>query len=227
MLKKWFTPAEEVAPINRPQLRAVDRTPAAAAPAEDTAGPRVSTTSTTASVINIGAGKYSSFDQIYQNAAAKLPRISYTIMKVADMVNSEHLATLSPEATRCSLLMALEAAGVAVEDVLQDAVIRQRALADYEQTQKDRLKTFEQGKADENTKIQAELDRLTAAHNARIQANIDEVVREQESFRAWQKSKQEESQRITEAAAFCVPQGSAIGVNSLAGVLERATLVRQ
>jgi hypothetical protein len=169
-------------------------------------------------------GKYNSFEQVYQNATTKPPRLPYNIMKVAEMVNSGHLATMSPEAKRNSLLMALEAASVAVEDVLQDAVIRQKALADYEEGQKGRLRNFEQSKAEENTKIQAELERLTNLHMARIQSNLDEVAREQDNFRAWQKSKNQESQRITEAAAFCVPEGSPVSANTLAGVLERATI---
>jgi dipeptidase len=119
--------------------------------------------------------------------------------------------------------MALEAAGAEVEDLLQDAVVRQRALNDYDEAQRNRLETFEQAKIDENKKIQQELDRLTGQHLARIQGNLDEVAREQDNLRAWQKSKQQESQRITEAAAYCVPQGSAASVSSLTAVLERAT----
>ena len=175
---------------------------------------------------NLPAGRYSSFEQIYQSAANKLPRISYNILKVAEMVSSSHLATMSAEAKRCSLLMALEAASVKVEDVLQDAVLRERALSEYEEAQRSRLKNFEQIKAEENAKIQAELEKLTKAHMARIQANLDEVAREQDNFRSWQKSKHHECDRLTDAAGYCVPQAGALGPNSLAGVLERATMTQ-
>ena len=56
--------------------------------------------------------KYLSFEQVYGNAAVKPPRIPYGILKVADMVDSPHLSGMSPEAKRCALLMALDAAGV-------------------------------------------------------------------------------------------------------------------
>jgi len=227
MLKKWFTPAseEELAAPSGSVRPGPVRTAspggihAVAVPAEELepSVPAVHAPSA-------AAGKYSAFEQIYQGASTKPPRIPYNILKVVDMVDSAHLTTMSPEAKRCSLLMALEAAGVAVEDVLQDAVIRQRALADYEEAQKTKLKNFEQSKTEENNKIQAELERLTNLHMARIQANLDEVAREQAAFRAWQKSKNQESQRITEAAAYCVPQGSPVSPTSLAGVLERATV---
>jgi len=170
---------------------------------------------------------YQSFDQVYSNAAVKPPRLSYGILKIAGMVNSQHLNGMSIEAKRCSLLMALEAAGVEVEDLLQDAVVRQRALSDYEEAQQTKLDEFESAKTAENNSIQAELDRLTSQYLSRIQANLDDVARAQDRFRAWQKSKQQESQRITEAATFCVPQGSAANNASLTAVLERATLARR
>lgn len=172
------------------------------------------------------AGRPLSFEQIYQGAAVKPPRLAWGILKIAEMVNSTHLSGLSPEAKRCSLLMALEAAGAEMEDLLQDAVVRQRALNDHEESQANALKNFEAAKLEENRGIQAELDRLTAQYMSRIQANLDEVASAQDQFRAWQKQKQYESQRITDAAAFCVPQGNANG-NGLTAVLERATVARR
>lgn len=222
MLKKWFTPPteEETAVPGGPAqtaggIHAVPKSAENPAHPEAPGFPVASTGMTPA--------KYSPFEQVYQSAATKPPRIPYNILKVADMVNSPHLSAMSSDAKRASLLMALEAAGAAVEDVLQDAVIRQRALADYEENQRERLKKFEQQKSEENAKIQAELERLTNLHMARIQSNLDEIAKEQDSFRSWQKAKNQETQRITEAAAYCVPQGGPIGPNSLAGVLERAT----
>jgi hypothetical protein len=166
------------------------------------------------------------FDQIYNGGAVKPSRIPYGILKVADMIASTHLSGMSPETKRSALLMALEAAGAEVEDVLQDAVVRQRALNDYEETYQGRLKDLENLKSEENSKIQAELDRITGQYMSRIQANVDDVAREQDNYRAWQKRKQQEVERITEAAAFCVPHGSQNG-NGLSSVLERATFPRR
>ena len=120
--------------------------------------------------------KPASFDQIYQSAAAKPPQICYGILKVMEMVDSPHLAGMTPEAKRCALFMALEAAGAEIEDLLQDAVVRQRALNDYEEKQQDRLREFEAAIAEENRAIQAELDRVTSQYMARIQVNVDEVA---------------------------------------------------
>ena len=168
-----------------------------------------------------------SFEQIYQNASVKPPRLSYSILKISDMLNSQHLAGMSSDAKRCSLLMALEAAGAEVEDLLQDAVVRQRALSDFEEAQQNRLKELESAKAAENRQIQAELDRLTNQYMALIQANVDEMARQEDNFRAWQKLKHQEAQRITDAAAFCVPPGATPNNNGLTAVLERASSFRK
>jgi hypothetical protein len=171
------------------------------------------------------ASPFASFEQIYSNAAIKPPRIGYGILKVAAMANSAHLAALTPDAKRCSLLMALEAAGVEVEDLLQDAVVRQKALNEYEDVQQQKLKDFETVKLEENSKLQTELDRITGQFLTRIQANLEDIAREQDKFRGWQRLKQQEAQKITEAATFCVPQGSS--TTGLAEVLERASFARR
>lgn len=167
------------------------------------------------------------FEQIYQNAAVKPARLAYSILKVSDMLNSPHLSAMSADARRCSLLMALDAAGAEVEDLLQDAVVRQRALNDYEDAQQNRLKDLEATKAEDNREIQAELERLTSQYMTLIQANLDELAHEQDQFRAWQRRKQQEVQRITEAAAICVPPGAAGNPGGLAAVLERASGLRK
>lgn len=151
------------------------------------------------------------FDDIYEHAAVKPARLSYNILKIAEMASSPHLAGMPPDSKRSSLLMALEAASAEIEDLLQDAVIRQRALNDFEAEEQNRLREFEIGKTEENRRLQAA-----------IQANLDEIAKAQESFRNWQKRKQQEAHRIAEAAAFCVPQGSAASGGNLTTVLERA-----
>jgi hypothetical protein len=167
------------------------------------------------------------FEQIYQQAAVKPPNIPCGILRVVEMMNSPHLAAMPAEARRSALLMTLDAVGAEIEDVLQDAVVRQRALRDYEDDQERELRRFEVVKADENRKLQTELDRLTNDYMSQMQANLNEVAHAQDDLRAWQKKKQGEAQRIAEAAAFCVPEGFSVGNGTLAGVLERACAARR
>ena len=168
-----------------------------------------------------------SFEEVYATAGVQTPEKTYTILKVAEMLQNKHLADMTPDGKRNSLMMALEAGGVEIGALLQDAVARNRALDEYEEKRQEQIKTFEAAKADENNKLHAEMERLTSQYIARIQANSDQVAHEQDNFRAWQKRKQQETQRITEAATVCVPQGNGPGANSLTAVLERVTVSRR
>lgn len=167
------------------------------------------------------------FEELYSIAGVQSQDKSYTILKVAEMLNNRHLADMTPDAKRNSLMMALEAAAVEIGDLLQDAVARNRVLDEYEEKRQEQVKAFESVKAEENNKLHAEMQRLTSQYMTRIQANSDQVAHEQDNFRAWQKRKQQEAQRITDAATVCVPQGNAPNANGLTSVLERVTAVRR
>ena len=100
---------------------------------------------------------------------------------------------------------------------------RQRSLNEHEETLKNTLKSFEKTKIDENRRIQAELDRITAQHMSRIQDNLDQVARQQDLFRAWQARKDQESRRISEAAAICVPKNAEAAGEGLSMLLTGAS----
>ena len=143
-----------------------------------------------------------SFDEIYTLADIRAPEHGYTIFKVGQMLTSEHLRGLPPKVKASSILVALEAAGVTVDQVVQDAVRRDRALDAYERAQQKSVEDLEARKIAENGQIQAELDRLIAQHEARMKANNDEVAREKERFYGWRLKKQQEEQKIAEAVGY-------------------------
>ncbi len=155
-----------------------------------------------------------SFEDIYRNAPVMPPKVAYPslgILRVIDMVHSPHLDGMSTEDKRGAVLMALETVGVKAEDLLQDAMVRQRALNEYEISQQAKLKDLEAAKMKENSLIRAELDRLSASHLARVQMNLDEIARTQDNLRRWTERKEQESQQIAEAATYCAPQSSTAG----------------
>ena len=77
-----------------------------------------------------------SMDDIYRVAGIVNPRKGYSISKIVEMLHSEHLRGLSTEMKRASVLMALDAAGITVDEVLQDAKARQEAIDSYEAEQR-------------------------------------------------------------------------------------------
>jgi hemerythrin superfamily protein len=147
-----------------------------------------------------------SLAEIYEAAEIRPPAHGYTILKVAEMLKSEHIRNLPREVKRSSILVALEAAGASLDEVIQDAVRRDRALDAFETVQQRALEELEARKAQENQQIQAELDRLVAEYRARMQANNDAVAAERERFYGWRLQKQEEEQKIAEAVSYFVSE---------------------
>ena len=147
-----------------------------------------------------------SYDDIYHAAGILPPRSGYGVHRVVDMLNSDRIRELSKDIKRASVLMALDAAGTSPDELLKDATHRQQALNSYEAGQQKQLEEFEARKAQENTKIQAEMDRVTAHYAERIKQNLDQVVREKETLRNWQMAKQHESLRISEVIELCAKQ---------------------
>lgn len=145
-----------------------------------------------------------SFDQIYQAAEIATPAHGYSIFKISDMLQSEHIRSLPSEVKRSSILVALDAAGVKIQEVIEDAVRRDRALDTFERVQQKALDDLEARKSDENKQIQAEIDKLVAERRAKMQANTDEVARQKEAFFGWRLQKQQEEQKIADTVTYFV-----------------------
>ena len=203
MSKKWYNafisvdaPSGEAAPAEEPEqapdaARMVAHI-AASLPAE----PKFS-----APVRNA-----TSFDEIYEAAEIQVPAHGYSIEKVATMLASEHLRGLSAEVKRSSILVALEASGAKIEEVIQDAVRRDRALDSYERVLRKSLTDVQAKKADENRQIEAEMNKMLADYRARIQANNETLAKESERFSTWLTQKQKEEKNIADAVAYFVTE---------------------
>jgi hypothetical protein len=147
-----------------------------------------------------------SFDEIYK--AAEIPSVpqGYSIMKVAHMLESEHIRTLPSDVKKSTILVALEGAGIDIKDVIQDAVRRDRALDTYERVQQRSVDELEAKKNKENSELQAEIDKYVTEQRAKIQANNDEVSREKERITGWRLKKQQEEKKIADAVGYFVTE---------------------
>lgn len=148
----------------------------------------------------------SSFEDIYRAAEIPPAPQGYSILKVAEMLQSEHIRSQPADVKKSSVLVALDAAGVDIKDVIQDAVRRDRALDGYERVQQRAADDLEARKTKENAQIQADLDRMIAEQRAKIQKNNDEVTQAKEHFFGWRLKKQQEEKRISEAIGYFVTE---------------------
>jgi len=147
-----------------------------------------------------------SFEEIYRAAEIPAPPQGYSILKVAQMLESEHIRNLPSDVKRSSVLVALDAAGVNIKDVIQDAVQRDRAVDGYERVQQRALNELETAKTKENNQIQADIDKYVTEQRAKMQANSDAISRERERFTGWRLKKQQEEKKIADTVGYFVSE---------------------
>ena len=147
-----------------------------------------------------------SFEEIYRAAEIPAAPQGYSILKVAQMLESEHIRNLPSDVKRSSVLVALDAAGVNIKDVIQDAVQRDRALDGYERVQQRALNELETAKTKENNQIQADIDKYVTEQRAKMQANSDAISRERERFTGWRLKKQQEEKKIADTVGYFVSE---------------------
>jgi hypothetical protein len=147
-----------------------------------------------------------SFEEIYKAAEIPPAPQGYSILKVARMLESEHIRNLPSDVKKSSVLVALDAAGADIKDVIQDAIRRDRALDTYERVELRALEELEAKKTQENAQIQAQIDKFLTEQRAKIQANNDQVVREKERVTGWRLKKQQEEKKIADTVGYFVSE---------------------
>jgi len=118
------------------------------------------------------------FDTVYRGAGVTEPEHGYGVDLVGQMLDHSSLAQLDRPVKAKAVLAALDAAGVAIQDVIHDAVLRFRALIAFEAAKE--LETSDIG--------------------PRNQARIEHLEREIEAFRAEKSAEIAERVRETSAA---------------------------
>lgn len=152
------------------------------------------------------SGEGVDFQTIYETAGIQPPEHGFTILKICDMLQSEHLRKMTSEVKKNAILVALEAAHARIEEVIQDAVKRDRALDTYEKVEEKALRELEQQKASENAAIQKEIDEFLQRKHAQMKTNNEVVEQAKERFSGWQLKKQREEQRIYETVAHFISE---------------------
>jgi hypothetical protein len=145
-------------------------------------------------------------EAVYAAAQIGDPAHGYTILKVARMLESEHLRSLPEDVKRKSILVALDAAGVKVAEVVEDAVRRDRALDTYERVLAQHVQAREAEVAAENQRLEEEIARHAAALRARIDENTRALDGDRREFQAWQLQKRQAESDIAAAVGYFVSE---------------------
>jgi hypothetical protein len=151
-------------------------------------------------------GNAGEFLDIYESAQIETPGHGYSVLKVAEMLTNEHIRDLPADVKRKSVLVALDAAGVKIASIIEDAVRRDRALDTYERVMQKSFDDLMASKEAENRQLENEINERIKELREQIASNKTEIDREQQQLLAWRTSKRAEEQRIAEAVSYFVTE---------------------
>jgi hypothetical protein len=145
----------------------------------------------------------SAVEDVYRAAGIVSPQKGYNVHKVVETLHSEPIAKLPADLKRAAVLMALDAAGVSLDQIHMDAQARQDALDRYEAEQRRLAEADWARRAEDTMQIQAELERVKACYMSRITRNMESVVREKAIFNNWVELKKREVKALSVAMDLC------------------------
>ncbi len=146
----------------------------------------------------------SDFEEVYREAGVQLPAHGYGIDKVAEMLENKRLATLTREVRATAVLTALEAAGVTLADVLQDAVSRDRALDAFEAAKGQELERLKSESQTRIATVQQEIESFLKEKNAEIESLKKGADAAIQAFSELTARKRREEERLRDVVTFFV-----------------------
>jgi hypothetical protein len=165
-------------------------------PAEDFEAPpprRVTRSEVPADVADFGA--------VYQEAGIELPLHGYGVDKVAEMLESKRLANLQREVKATAVMAALEAASVPIREVVQDAVLRDKALDAFEAAKAAELQELQARSGARIEAIKGEIDAFLKEKNAEMEGLKQAREAADRAFLELQARKRGEEQRLFDVVA--------------------------
>jgi hypothetical protein len=143
---------------------------------------------------------------VYTSAQIPAPSHGYTVLKIAEMLRSEHLQSLPQDVKRKSIMVALDAAGVKVPEIIEDAVRRDRALDTYERVLQKHLDDMRAQIEAENRVLEDEIQQRVTELRSRIDANTQRLADEHAELLAWRTRKHQEEEVIADAVSYFVTE---------------------
>ena len=162
---------------------------------EDVAPPRVARSTVAAT---------DSFEAVYDEAGIALPAHKYGVDKVSEMLESKRLSTLGREVKATAVLAALEAAQVPIRDVIQDAVMRDKALDEFEAAKEAEVKDLKAKSEARIAAIKDEIDALLREKNAEIEGLKKAAEDAERAFVEHQARKRKEEDRLHEVVSHFI-----------------------
>jgi regulator of extracellular matrix RemA (YlzA/DUF370 family) len=156
------------------------------------------------------------FTAVYREAEIELPAHGYGLDKVAEMLQGKRLASLGREVKATAVLAALEAAGVPIKDVIDDAVLRDKALDAFEESKGREVRELH-AKADARIQaIKDEIESVLREKNAEMEGLKKAAETADQAFLGLQTRKRREEERLHEVVSHFL-EGAANPITTSAG----------
>ncbi len=157
------------------------------------------------------------FAAVYAEAGVSEAPHGYGVNKVAEMLANPRLASLGREVKAAAVLAALEAAGVTLAEVIQDAVRRDRAIDAFESAKRQELDRLEADNQARLADIDAEIRSFLRDRNAQIEELKAATKAAQEAFASLLDRKHAEEERLRDIVChFVAPSDNPITAPSTA-----------
>jgi len=147
------------------------------------------------------------FRSIYAEAGITTPAHGYGVEKVSAMLANSHLASRPRDVRAIAALAALEAAQVPLRDVIDDAVLRHKALAAFEAAKALELQATRTRSGSRIEALQEQVRVFLAARNGEIDALNRAVQAARQQLAQLQARKQREEDRLLRVVThFAAPR---------------------
>ncbi|HEY2940993.1 MAG TPA: hypothetical protein VGN09_01035 [Vicinamibacteria bacterium] len=147
------------------------------------------------------------FRSIYAEAGITTPAHGYGVEKVSAMLANAHLASRPRDVRATAALAALEAAQVPLRDVIDDAVLRHKALAAFEAAKALELQATRTRCRSRIEALQEQVRVFLAARNGEIDALNRAVQAARQQLAQLQSRKQREEERLLRVVThFAAPR---------------------
>ena len=147
------------------------------------------------------------FGAVYAEAGIELPLHGYGVDKVAEMLENKRLATLQREVKATAVLAALEAASVPIREVIQDAVVRDKALDSFEAAKAQEIQELQAQSSARIEAIKNEIEVVLKEKNAEMEGLKQAKDAAERAFQALQARKRQEEQRLFDLVAHFLEGG--------------------
>ena len=181
--------------------------PAETAPAEREIPPEAFAAEPRAVTASSVPSSVEDFAAVYEEAGIALPPHGYGFDKVAEMLGSKRLASLGREVKAAAVMAALEAAAVPLREVIQDAVLRDKALDAFESAKEREVHEMRARNETRIESLKAEMEGLLRKINVEMEKLKRESEEAGQAFARLQERKRREEGRLHDVVAQFIEGG--------------------